>query len=78
MPRVWSDGREIVVARSIGEVPSMLDRHYGVAGHTLRSAAWVEMTEGTVLSVAGPSGSHERVPAWALAEAGSGWVGRVA
>lgn len=43
MLKVWSDGRDVVVARELGEVPSVLDRHYRVTGHTLRHATWREM-----------------------------------
>ena len=79
MLKVWSDGLDVVVARDLGQVPSVLDRHYRVTGHTLRHTTWREVPHSQTLRLHREN-SVQQVEACALASSpdGAGWVGRLA
>lgn len=77
MYQVWSNGRDIAVARNVADVPRVLDRHYGVKGHTAREC-WTAVPDGAILDVISMhSTTPARVPAWLLANVPE-WAGRLA
>lgn len=78
MPRVWSNGFDVVVALGVGDLPGSLNKHYRVTGHTLRVASWQEVPDGTLLRVGSASGSVHVMAADLREFAGEGWVGRLA
>jgi hypothetical protein len=78
MPRVWSNGLDVVVALGMGDLPQSLNNHYRVTGHTLRAASWQEVPDGTVLRVASEHGSVQVTASALRTFAGEGWVGRIA
>jgi hypothetical protein len=41
--RAWTNGVEVVVAKSLKAVPAVLDDHFGYCGHTTLHACWREM-----------------------------------
>ena len=49
MHRVWTDGRDVVVATNKKAIPGILDQHYKVTGHTLRHTRWWEIPAGQVV-----------------------------
>lgn len=78
MPRVWSNGLDVVVALELRDLPRSLDCHYRVTGHTLRAGTWQELSDGTLLRVASRESGSIAVMAGELRrEVGEGWVGRL-
>ncbi len=78
MLKVWSDGLDVVVARELCQVPSVLDRHYRVTGHTLRHAAWREVPQSLTVALQ-HRGQVEHVPAADLTRRPRAcWIGRLA
>jgi hypothetical protein len=75
--RVWTDGRDIVVARDMLHIPALLDRYYRVTGHTLRHTVWSEVPLSQNLRVQqGHCVRH--VKGGDLLRDHESWVGRVA
>lgn len=48
--RVWTDGRDYVLARCASRIPALMDDHYGVFGHELRGQ-WREVAPDDVVLV---------------------------
>lgn len=75
--KVWTDGFDIVVALDVQDVPSVLNRHYRVTGHTVRHERWKEVAPTEVVRLKTPRASVE-VEASALAsQFRNAWVGRL-
>jgi len=79
MLKVWSDGLDVVVARELFQVPSVLDRHYRVTGHTLRHARWREVPQSQTVPIQHKE-MVEHVPASELVSMRdcACWIGRLA
>jgi hypothetical protein len=78
MPRVWSNGSDVVVAFELGDLPRSLDTHYRVSGHTLRAGTWQEIPDAAVLRVTCDGNRTVSVVASELRRfADEGWVGKL-
>jgi hypothetical protein len=78
MPRVWSNGWDVVVAVDLNDLPRSLDNYYRVTGHTLRPSTWQELPDGTLLQVESAERGCVPVMAGELRRVVSeGWVGRI-
>ena len=79
MLKVWSDGLDVVVARDLCQVPSVLDHHYRVTGHTLRHARWREVPQcQTVPIQARGTVEHVYASDLVLTRDRACWIGRMA